>query len=234
MRSHAENWTSVTNWLFDELMPTCSPTGWMLLAFICRKTYGWRKRSDRISLSQFQRATGLARTTVIKSLGLLVKLGLINHHPGTRVIAATYSLAVPSGKEFVLSGGTESVPRVVQIPYLGGTESVPTKETITKEKPYIGKTQPFPSDFHFTESHRSLAEEFGLNVQAEFEAFRDYHLSKASKFADWSRAFNSWLRKASEFRQGGTIASRDNHGKQRATLTEIFTREAAILRSQSR
>lgn len=41
---------------------------WKVLLFILRKTYGWGKQEDMISISQFEDATGLSRRTVIYAL----------------------------------------------------------------------------------------------------------------------------------------------------------------------
>jgi phage replication O-like protein O len=45
---------------------------WQILWHIFRKTYGWHKKSDTISLSQFQNATGLSRPSVNDAIKLLV------------------------------------------------------------------------------------------------------------------------------------------------------------------
>ena len=50
-----------------------------------------------------------------------------------------------------------------------------------------------------TEKHSEMAAELGRDVEFEARAFEDYHVSKGSTFIDWDRAFNNWLRKASEF-----------------------------------
>ena len=48
-----------------------------VLFFILRKTYGWDKKEDRISLSQFQEGTGLTKVAVCKSLKKLVDMNII-------------------------------------------------------------------------------------------------------------------------------------------------------------
>lgn len=45
-----------------------------LVLFIIRKTYGWNKKHDVISLTQFEKGTGLSRPTVVKTLkNVLIK-----------------------------------------------------------------------------------------------------------------------------------------------------------------
>jgi phage replication O-like protein O len=41
---------------------------WLVLWVILRKTYGWKKKDDKISLSQFSTMTGLKRQTALRAL----------------------------------------------------------------------------------------------------------------------------------------------------------------------
>jgi len=47
------------------------------LLFIIRKTYGYRKKQDRISFTQFEKGTGISRQTINKTIKNLVAKGLI-------------------------------------------------------------------------------------------------------------------------------------------------------------
>ena len=44
---------------------------WLVLWVIIRKTYGWKKKEDHISLSQFADMTGLKRQTVLRAINKL-------------------------------------------------------------------------------------------------------------------------------------------------------------------
>jgi len=47
---------------------------WLVLWTILRKTYGWHKKEDEISITQFERITGLKRASVYRAIkGLLAK-----------------------------------------------------------------------------------------------------------------------------------------------------------------
>src|SRR4051812_9086300 len=72
-----QNSTQVPNVLLDTIMPSVSPADWKLLSFICRKTFGWQKTQDRISLSQFVKGTGLSMKWVIQRLALFAEQGLL-------------------------------------------------------------------------------------------------------------------------------------------------------------
>lgn len=71
-------YTSIANEIMDALCKIRIPGEAMqVLLFILRKTYGWNKKEDRISLSQFAVGTGLKKTTICKSLRKLEDMRLI-------------------------------------------------------------------------------------------------------------------------------------------------------------
>lgn len=63
--------------IFD-IMNKLNPSELVILMFIVRKTIGWNKRFDIISLSVFQQETGLSRPTVIKAVEGLVEKSVIS------------------------------------------------------------------------------------------------------------------------------------------------------------
>lgn len=71
------NTAPIPNILFDYWMAKLTPGEFKVLMAIARKTYGWHKVRDRISLKQITDLTGLHRTGVIKALDNLIDCGLI-------------------------------------------------------------------------------------------------------------------------------------------------------------
>lgn len=65
------------NFFVDECMSILTGNEYKCLSFLARKTFGWQKRSDRISKSQIMAATGLANETVDKTMNALVGFGLV-------------------------------------------------------------------------------------------------------------------------------------------------------------
>jgi phage replication O-like protein O len=61
-------YTKVDNWLFDEVLPNVTGGTFKLLMIVERQTSGWNKKSDAISVSQFEAAMGMTRPTVIACL----------------------------------------------------------------------------------------------------------------------------------------------------------------------
>src|SRR3990167_8356991 len=61
-----------------------------------------------------------------------------------------------------------------------------------------------PEDFSVSDSIQAWAKDHGLPApNTELEAFRDYHVSKASTFKDWDAAFRTWLRNGKRFAGNG-------------------------------
>jgi phage replication O-like protein O len=86
------NFTPVPNIILDEIMRTLNEGGFKTLMAIYRKTYGWGKQSDQISLTQLAELTGLDRSDVArarKRLGALVEV-----IPGSATTASTYRLNI--------------------------------------------------------------------------------------------------------------------------------------------
>jgi len=67
----APNFTPFPNQLLDELLSVLTPPQWKVVSFLARKTFGWAKRADRISLRQIVTGTGLSRRAVIAAVQAL-------------------------------------------------------------------------------------------------------------------------------------------------------------------
>ncbi|EAV1861281.1 helix-turn-helix domain-containing protein [Salmonella enterica] len=95
-----------------------------------------------------------------------------------------------------LGGGAGADPRTYH-------SFEPVKEPLERKK----KPSSMPEGFSPSASHQKMAEEFGISLQDEFNKFTDHHLSKGSKFIDWSRALNTWLRNARGFQKSRSCNS---------------------------
>src|SRR5437868_11487981 len=102
------NGTIFPDALLDQVMPFLTPTEWKVCSYIVRRTFGWKKASDRISLEQIchgivrrdgsrlDSGTQLDRKTAIKALrGLEVKGVIVaqrNYSDARGFEATTYGL----------------------------------------------------------------------------------------------------------------------------------------------
>lgn len=75
-------YTSIANEILEKVVATRLPANeYRILLFIIRKTYGFHKKEDRISLTQFQKALGVSRPTVSKSLKNLITRNMVVRTP---------------------------------------------------------------------------------------------------------------------------------------------------------
>lgn len=74
----------VPNAVVDELMAELSGAELKIYLFVLRKTKGWNKEADAISVSQFMEACNLSNRKVIDACNRLVELGLLTQGIGSR------------------------------------------------------------------------------------------------------------------------------------------------------
>ena len=79
MSNHATepNVTQVPNIFFEYWMAQLTPAEFKVLMCLSRKTFGWHKTKDKVSLKQIQKMTQLHKTGIVKNLKKLIELGLI-------------------------------------------------------------------------------------------------------------------------------------------------------------
>jgi len=66
-------YTAIANEILEHLVNTALlGSEYSVILHILRKTYGFQKKKDKVSLTQFEKATGLSRPTVVKTLKNLV------------------------------------------------------------------------------------------------------------------------------------------------------------------
>ncbi|MCC6457925.1 MAG: replication protein [Caldilineaceae bacterium] len=83
------NTTPIPDEVFDELLADLSGAEVKVLLYICRRTFGWKKESDNISLNQMlhgitrkdgitlDRGVGLSKPTLLRSIKSLCEKGVI-------------------------------------------------------------------------------------------------------------------------------------------------------------
>lgn len=85
--------------------------------------------------------------------------------------------------------------------------TVPTRPDPSRPVPSGGTSRPgrkrpptpIPDGWTPTPAHASKASELRVDLNVEADRFRNWHLSKDSRFANWNAAFSNWLTKAGEF-----------------------------------
>lgn len=101
-----------------------------------------------------------------------------------------------------------------QPPTVAATGEPPVEPPVTTQGRTTRQTQ-MPSGLRWNNGHALKAMARGVDVEVEFAKFVDYHLSHASKFADWDRAFHTWLNNARPEPGSGTQRQRPGNAPPR-------------------
>ena len=159
---------------------------WQVLWVILRKTYGWNKKSDAISLSQIAKMTGISRPHVAHAVAKLCARGVAKK---SNTYVSTYELQKDYSKWKVLH---KKAPRCLNVQPLlpkRATKLLPktahtkdTKDTSTKDK-IKDSTQSSPSAHsHDLNSHKPV-------VHRLIEMFGEAYLASTggNYIVDWGR-----------------------------------------------
>jgi phage replication O-like protein O len=143
----ADKYTAIPTEIVDALCRTRIPGEQMqVLNVIMRKTYGWHKRHDAISLSQFVGMTGLCKPNVVRSIKGLVQKKIIIVIKNDKANTATYrvnediSQWEPLSKSITLS---KTITGIIKIDNKPLSKAIHTKET-TKETKTKESAAPYP------------------------------------------------------------------------------------------
>ena len=99
-----------------------------------------------------------------------------------------------------------------------------------EEKKNVKRKSALKDDWKPNDNHRAKCAERGLDAGKLCEEFRNYHLARGNLFADWDRAFFTWIGNAERFGGGKAIGGA---GKPRAgNIIEAGLRVAARYKNQ--
>lgn len=122
------SFTQIPNELLDCLVSSrLRPAEKSILLLVIRQTYGYHKKSDRISLTQFEKKTRLARSSVNHSLTLLVRCGLLVKEKGNGKTPNSWSICLDDVNE-ALVRYTELVGRAVVVRTEHTKENIQNKD----------------------------------------------------------------------------------------------------------
>ena len=72
------------NIIVDEILPYLKGTEFKVLMYLIRKTFGWQKYEDRISLTQFEKGTLISRQHIIAALKVLRDYEIVTREKTTK------------------------------------------------------------------------------------------------------------------------------------------------------
>ncbi|HDL7826263.1 TPA: replication protein [Yersinia enterocolitica] len=211
-----DGFTRLANELYEELIGANLTRNQAKVAHaVCRKTYGFNKKMDRIADSQIALITRLPRQKVNKAKNELIAMKVLLKEG--QLIGPNKSLSewqIPECHLNNVSVTTVVTKDVTKTVTALSLKQGHTKDTITKDNKDIKKILPKPAKspsektskstqrpagFSPSEAHTEMASEMGVNLQSEFGAFCDYHEAKGSTFKSWDAALRTWIRNAAKF-----------------------------------
>jgi phage replication O-like protein O len=137
--------TPIANEIVEQLAKTnLNAYEWRTLWALWRKTYGWHKTSDYISISQFQRITTLKRRHQCRALKALKERNIVTYIGDSRVRKYRFQKDYLKWKDVTYKGaitsdGTQVSPNQVTKVSPIWVHTKEYKETIQKKETFINK-----------------------------------------------------------------------------------------------
>ena len=239
-----ENYTKVPNEVFL-MVKFMKPSSYIIIMHIVRKTVGFNKKSDGISISQFVEATGLSKRQIINSIAELKKLKII------KVIGQTQKNGGRSYNRYEMNfktittlvqnlhrGSADNAQGVVQNLHKGSADNAHTKDNNTKdnrtkeerENTFLILTP------ELTEKYTSSYVQSLLSSNANLKNKKAYEITLRKKIRSSNKTqledFDKWLlnllaSKLSNAYKGKNILFRDKHYQIKGVsdyteLTEVY------------
>jgi phage replication O-like protein O len=122
-----DGFTEIANEIMEQLARH-HMTGyqWQVLMTILRRTYGWHKKTDQISVTQFQKATGLDRRHVHRTVKELVEKNIVAKIGNSRIV--TYGFQ----KDYLKWRNIAKIDNDAEISSISEPKKRHKKETIAK------------------------------------------------------------------------------------------------------
>ena len=133
------NYTQVPNYIMDHLHEFKSEAELKVVMVIARKTFGWHKERDQISLSQLVTATGMTRSSVVSGLEAAIEHGWIERIPDG--LSFSYAVVVQKVDQSNNQTSPENVPLPVQ-----KVDRKVVQKLDTQKKGLKKETNPRPRD----------------------------------------------------------------------------------------
>lgn len=164
-----------------------------VLDWILRKTYGWNKKTDKISLSQFEEGTGLKKNTICKVLVKLQAMNLISITQLGNEIAKEYAFIKdydkwkPLPKKVILPNKVTSITQKGKrsLPNRGTTINTSTIDTTKDTRPQSGDEKKLFNIFYKT-INPTISFENKTEWKAAKELIEKFGIEKILKTAEYA------------------------------------------------
>jgi phage replication O-like protein O len=162
-----------------------------VVLFVIRKTYGYNKKADQMSISQISAGTGLNHSATVNAVAELVELGVVSKQYGQH--AQLIGLIKQYQSWGAVSNQHPSIKttiRGVSKQQLGSIKTIPTKD-----KPKNNTKRNIPDDFSISDRVISWADKNGYtDLERHLENFILACEKGGLKYSNWDSAFMTAIR----------------------------------------
>jgi phage replication O-like protein O len=172
---------------------------WQILLVVFRKTYGFHKKEDEISLSQFEAMTGMKRANVVRAIKKLVAKKILDSSKSDTTHATRYCFNKDYDKWAPSSKKATPVAKLITLPV---AKKLHTKENSTKENIYSDFFGELWKKYPVKDGKKAALSRFRATVKSEEDCRRirkalDNYLAHL-KHETWKKPkngdtwFNNW------------------------------------------
>ena len=199
-----DGYTKIANSILDALvLSKLSGQDFKISLLIIRKTYGFSKKEDSVSLSQMMQATGMGKIRCSQVVTRLQLMKILTVTENINGVGKKYKFNKDFEEWDTVNKNINRYQKVKQTvnkkrnPPL--MKTLTTKETLTKEKiQKKGKQSKttLPDGFSISDGVRKWASEKGIvRLEEHFESFIIACEAKGYEYANWDAALKNAIRK---------------------------------------
>ena len=141
-----------------------SGEAWQVLCVIIRKTYGFKKTTDYISLSQFKKHTKISQPNIVRAINKLVSMNVVIKKDNLK--RPTYRFNKDYDKWIPLSKKITTSKKVIKKDNQELSLLIHTKDTLTKDTKIIGKS---------LKVEKQTNAEYGSQIKAIMDSLYKYY-----------------------------------------------------------
>lgn len=180
------NHTQIPNTFIDESMSKLTHAQFKVLIAICRKTIGWHKHSDYISISQIVELANVSNKTVVQALKELEKMGYITTEKtkrSTTLITINYDATSVTSTPPSVTTTQASVMSTQDASVMSTHTKETIKETIYKYSDFVDLwNQTYGTKLKVTESKKK-------QIRDRLKTFTEDEIKESIR----NRAKDKWL-----------------------------------------
>ena len=197
------NHTQIPNTFIDESMSKLTHAQFKVLIAICRKTIGWHKHSDYISISQIVELANVSNKTVVKALKQLEEMGYITTQKSKRsttLITINYDTNSVTSTPPSVTTTQASVVSTQDASVLSTHTKETIKETIYKYSNFVDLWNKFNgTNLRVTEGKRK-------QIRARLNKFTESEIESAIK----ARSNSQWIKENNQHNNWDALFRNDD------------------------